>query len=65
MKAQVPARLVGSHPGVSRQSTAASVQTFDDAREYLDEEKPQAPSRKAPRKQQAMAESPLPYERSP
>jgi hypothetical protein len=60
-QAQAPARLVGSHPGVSRQSTAASVQTFDDAREYLEEEKP----RRAPRKQQAMAESPLPYERSP
>jgi len=61
MKAQAPARLAGNHPGVSRQSTAASVQMFDDAREYLEEEKP----RRAPRKQQAMAESPLPYERSP
>ena len=61
MKAQASARLVGNHPGVSRQSTAASVQTFDDAREYLEEEKP----RRAPRKYQAMTESPLPYERSP
>jgi hypothetical protein len=65
MKVQTPARPVGSHPGVSRQSTAASVQTFDDAREYLEEEKPQVPSRRAPKKPQAMAESPLPYERSP
>jgi len=65
MKVQASARLVGNHPGVSRQSTAASIQTFDDAREYLEEERPQVPSKRAPRKQKAIAESPLPYERSP
>jgi len=65
MKAQASSKVVGNHPGVSRQSTAASGRTFDDAREYLEEERPQVPSKRAPRKQKAMAESPLPYERSP
>lgn len=63
MKAQAPPRLVDSRPGVSRQSTMASVESYADASEYLQEAKKEMPARRAQRKPQAIAESPLPYDK--
>ena len=59
MRVQAPPRLINSHQGISRTSSAASIQSEE---VFLDAHEEPVKSRRVPRKQQAIIESPLPYE---